>query len=40
MRFDPLASECADIALNVEAKETPILKEHIAELKINKNKNY
>lgn len=35
MLFGPLASECADIALSPEAKETPILKEHIARLKIN-----
>ncbi|BCO31061.1 hypothetical protein TspCOW1_11640 [Thiohalobacter sp. COW1] len=35
MRFDPLASESVDIALNSEAKEKLILKEYIEKLKIN-----
>lgn len=33
--FDPLSSECADIALNQDAQETSKLKEHITNLKIN-----
>lgn len=33
--FDPLASECADIALSQEAEETSKLKDHITKLKIN-----
>jgi len=33
--FDPLASECSEIALNEEKAETSKLKEHIASLSIN-----